>query len=120
MAPIDAGFMEKYASFDEKEATDDQTTNPWFTAQYNREREKLFLYACKLHKEFAASSKCMRHNIINLLIAWNMFDECGERMQADDRKAAMPAMLQSIFLMTPVISTTFASAQSFLSDIEKS
>ncbi len=120
MAPIDAGFMEKYASFDEKEATDAQTTNPWFTAQYNREREKLFLYACKLHKEFAASSKCMRHNIINLLIAWNMFDECGERMQSDDRKAAMPAMLQSIFLMTPVISTTFASAQSFLSDIEKS
>lgn len=120
MTPIDAGFMEKYTSCDEKAATKAQVTNPWFTAQYNREREKLFLYACRLHKEFVASSKCMRHNIINLLIAWNMFDECGERMQDEDRKAAMPAMLQSIFLMTPVISTTFASAQSFLSDIEKS
>ncbi len=120
MAPIDAAFLEKYTSADEKQATKAQITNPWFTAQYNREREKLFLYACRLHKEFAASSKCMRHNMINLLIAWNMFDECGERMQDADRKAAMPFLLQSIFLMTPVISTTFASAQSFLGDIEQS
>lgn len=120
MSPIDADFMEKYTSLDEKEATDAQVTNPWFTPQYNREREKLFLYACKLHKEFVIASKCMRHNIINLLIAWNMFDECGERMSAEDRKAAMPILLQSIFLMTPVISTTFASAQTFLGDIERS
>lgn len=120
LTPIDAGFMEKYKSDDDVEATKAQITNPWFTAQYNREREKLFLYACKLHKEFVASSKCMRHNIINLMIAWNMFDECSERMQAADRKAAMPYMLQSLFLLTPVISTTFASAQTFLGDIEES
>lgn len=120
MSPIDAAFMENYTSAIEKLATKAQVTNPWFTAQYNREREKLFLYACRLHKEFVTSSKCMRHNIINLLIAWNMFDECGERMGAADRNAAMPCLLQSIFLMTPVISTTFASAQAFLSDIGKS
>lgn len=120
MSPIDTDFMEKYRSLDEKEATKAQVTNPWFTPQYNREREKLFLYACRLHKEFVTASKCMRHNIINLLIAWNMFDECGERMSAEDRKAAMPVLLQSIFLMTPVISTTFASAQTFLEDIEES
>lgn len=120
LTPIDAGFFRNYVSTDEKKATRAQTINPWFTAQYNREREKLFLYACKLHKEFVASSKCMRHNIINLLIAWNMFDECGERMKNEDRKTAMPPMLQSIFLMTPVISTTFASAQTCLSDIEES
>lgn len=120
LSPIDGDFMEKYRSLDEDEATEAQVTNPWFTHQYNREREKLFLYACKLHKEFVTASKCIRHNIINLLIAWNMFDECGERMSAEDRKAAMPVLLQSIFLMTPVISTTFASAQTFLGDIEES
>lgn len=120
LTPIDTDFMEKYKSTDEVLATEAQTINPWFTAQYNREREKLFLYACKLHKEFVASSKCMRQNIINLMIAWNMFDECNERMQVADRKAAMPYMLQSIFLLTPVISTTFASAQIFLGDIEES
>lgn len=120
LTPIDADFMENYKSANDRQATKAQITNPWFTAQYNREREKLFLYACKLHKEFVASSKCMRHNIINLMIAWNMFDECGERMQAADRKAAMPSILQSLFLLTPVISTTFASAQTFLGDIEES
>lgn len=120
LTPLDADFMERYVSKNEKDSTKAQVTNPWFTAQYNREREKLFLYACKLHKEFVISSKCMRHNIINLLIAWNMFDECGERMKPADRKAAMPSMLQSIFLLTPVISTTFASAQTFLGDIEES
>ncbi len=120
MTPIDDAFMENYVSGDDRLSTKAQITNPWFTAQYNREREKLFLYACKLHKEFVISSKCMRHNIINLMIAWNVFDDCGERMNAADREEAMPYMLQSIFLLTPVISTTFASAQTFLGDVKKS
>lgn len=119
-APIDSVFMERYVSPDEKEATRAQVTNPWFTAQYNREREKLFLYACRLHKEFVAASKAMRHNMINLLIAWNMCDDCSEKMKPADREAAMPVLLQSVFLMTPVISTTFASVQTFLSDIKTS
>lgn len=49
-----------------------------------------------------------------------MFDDCGERMKLADREEAMPYMLQSIFLLTPVISTTFASAQTFLGDVKKS
>ncbi len=119
LTPIDDIFMSRYVSSEEKESTDAQVTNPWFTAEYNREREKLFLYACKLHKEFVISSKCMWHNIINLMIAWKMFDDCSERMKKIDRKSAMPYLLQSIFLLTPVISTTFAAAQTFLGDIEK-
>lgn len=120
MTPIDDAFMENYVSEDDRLSTKAQITDPWFTAQYNREREKLFLYACKLHKEFVISSKCMRHNIINLMIAWNVFDDCGERMKLADREEAMPYMLQSIFLLTPVISTTFASAQTFLGDVKES
>ena len=120
MTPIDAEFMKKYASADIEKSTNAQITNPWFTAEYNREREKLFLYACKLHKEFVLSSECMKQNIVNLMIAWGMYDDCKERMKQVDRKAAMPYMLQSLFLLTPVISTTFAAAQTFLGDISKS
>lgn len=54
------------------------------------------------------------------MFAWNVFDDCGERMKLADREEAMPYMLQSIFLLTPVISTTFASAQTFLGDVKKS
>ena len=117
---IDNVFMEAYLSDDERSSTKAQVSNPWFTPKYNREREKLFLYACKVHKEFCLSSKGVMHNIINLLIAWKMHDDCGERMKLVDREAAMPSLLQTVFLLTPVISTTFASAQTFLRDIKKS
>lgn len=120
MVPINAEFMRNYASNDAKESTKAQVTNPWFTAEYNREREKLFLYACKLHKEFVLSSKCMMRNVVNLMIAWGMLDDCDVRMKSIDRETAMPYLLQSIFLLTPVISTTFASAQMFLGDISES
>lgn len=120
LAVIDQLFMAAYRSNDDETSTKAQVTNPWFTPKYNREREKLFLYACKLHKEFCLSSKGVMHNIQNLLIAWNMHSDCGERMKQFDREAAMPSLLQTIFLLTPVISTTFASAQTFLKDIKKS
>jgi len=120
MSVIDAHFMDSYASYDEEVSTIAQVTNPWFTPKYNREREKLFLYACKLHKEFCLSAKAVWRNIVNLQIAWNMSDDCSERMKTIDREAAIPSLLQTIFLLTPVISTTFASAQTFLKDVKKS
>lgn len=55
-----------------------------------------------------------------VFIEKNENDYCGERMKLADREEAMPYMLQSIFLLTPVISTTFASAQTFLGDVKKS
>lgn len=116
---VDSSFMDGYVSLDERASTWAQVTNPWFTEHYNREREKLFLYACKLHKEFVISSKSFRQNVINLLIAWDMYDDCDERMGEKDRIDAFPALIQNVFLITPVISTTFASAQTFLSDIKR-
>ena len=120
LTPVDNRFMELYLSKDEKEATKAQVINPWFTPEYNREREKLFFYACKLQKEFVISSKKIMQNIQNILIAWNMHSDVKDRMTEEDRKAAMPVLLQTLFLITPVISTTFASAQTFLKDVEKS
>lgn len=118
MSLIDDVFVKKYASKDLNESTEAQTTNPWFTAEYNREREKLFIYAYKLHEEFVATSRCMRHNMMNLSIAWGMNNNCQERMNKTDKKAAMPYLIQSLFLFTPVISTTFASIQRLLGDID--
>jgi len=119
MVPIGNEFIEDYLSQDEKRSTSAQVTNPWFTAKYNREREKLFLSACKLNKEFVIASKSFKQDVINLLISWDRFDDCSERMSDKDRNDAFPAMLQSIFLLTPVVSTTFASAQTFLKNIKE-
>lgn len=112
MSVVDAKFMRDYISNDEDISTKAQLSNPWATDKFNRERERLFFYACKLHKVFVASSDCMRQNMENLLVAWGMG---GAFMNAADKFVAFPVLLQSLFLITPVISTTFASVSTFLS-----
>ena len=112
MYVIDAKFMRDYISENEEISTEAQLSNPWATDKFNRERERLFFYACRLHKEFVASSDCMRQNIENLLVAWGMG---GASMNTADKFIAFPVLLQSLFLITPVISTTFASVSTFLS-----
>lgn len=112
LSVIDMKFMRDYVSADEDISTKAQLSNPWATDKFNRERERLFFYACKLHKEFVASSDCMRQNMENLLAAWGMG---GAFMNAADKFIAFPVLLQSLFLITPVISTTFASVGTFLS-----
>lgn len=112
--------MELYTSMENRQSTDAQISNPWFTAQYNREREKLFYYACKLHKEFVIASECLRHNYINIMIAWKKFSDVNTPMNKKDKQLSMASLFQSIFLLTPVISTTFASAQTLLADVRDS
>lgn len=112
MSVIDMKFMNDYISTDEEVSTKAQLSNPWATDKFNRERERLFFYACKLHKEFVASSDCMRQNMENILVAWG---NGGAFMSAVDKFVAFPVLLQSLFLITPVISTTFASVSTFLS-----
>lgn len=127
---IDREFMLKYISEDEdvpaaedndtsKEPVSDSTlaqlSNPWATEKFNREREKLFFYACKLHKEFVTSSDCMRQNIENALVAWGINGFMGW----GDKCRAFPILLQSLFLLTPVFSTTFASVKTFLSSAKR-
>ncbi len=120
MSVIDRDFITGYVSEDEKISTGAQLSNPWANDKFNRAREKLFFYACRLHKEFAAASDAMRQNMTNLTAAWNMCDEAAGRMAYADRTEAFPALLQSLFMLTPVISTTFASVQTFLRDVQRS
>lgn len=112
---LDMEFMRKYSADDKNNGNDStlaQLSDPWATAELDREREKLFYYACKLHKEFIISSDCMRQNIVNALIAWNMSGDLF--MYRKDKEEAFPVILQTLFLLTPVFSTTFASVKTFL------
>ena len=45
MTVLDEAFFHLYDSEEDKEATAAQAANPWHTAAYNREREKLFYEA---------------------------------------------------------------------------
>lgn len=118
--PLDDRFMELFLSKDEKESTGAQVSNPWFTQRYNREREKLFYLALQLNKAFILSSRCCLKNYRNLALLWQETKEDNETVtfHPEDREACFGPLLQSLFLLTPVISTTFASVGSFLRDIK--
>ena len=72
MSVIDGEFMRAYASQDEDTEAAAQLSNPWATDKFNHERERLFFYAFKLHKEFIASFDCMLGNLRNLPVAWGI------------------------------------------------
>lgn len=117
---LDDRFMEDLKSDDEEKITHAQVSNPWFTNYYNREREKMFYFALMLHKEFVLSSKCCLRNYRNLAVLWQEAAVDNERVtfHQEDREASFGILLQSLFLLVPVISTTFASVGRFLKDIK--
>lgn len=119
---LDTAFIDRLLSRDIRESTDAQVANPWFTKRYNIEREKLFYYAMRLNKEFVLSSKSCRDNFKTLGQYWGMRpgDE-NERVffHREDREHFAGALYQTLFLLVPVLSSTFASLGKFLSDAKQ-
>ena len=102
--------------------TEAQVSNPWFSQRYNREREKLFFYAMKLNKAFLLASKSCRDNLTSLAHYWGL--QPGDEKERivfhqEDREACVGALYQTLFLLVPVISTTFASVGTFLRDVKE-
>lgn len=102
-------FFNKLASKDFEVSTWAQLQNPWITEEFNREREKLFRLALKVHREFILSSKQCRNNLNLLLNVWS-----GKiRLIDEDRDFVIPELFRTLWLLVPVISTTFASVGRF-------
>ena len=119
---LDEGFVDALLSGDDEVSAKAQVADPWFTDRYNVEREKLFSCAMRLNKEFVLSSKHCRDNFITLAQYWGLKpDENNERIafHKEDREAFAPALYQTLFLLVPVLSSTFASIGSFMKDIKK-
>lgn len=115
---IDENFAQRLLG-EENESTEAHTCNPWTTEEYNREREKLFYYAMKLNKEFILSSKACRDNFKILQYYWGCSRDMS-RFEAENEPGCVTAIMQTLFLLVPVISSTFASIGTFLKDINKS
>lgn len=122
MVVLDDDFFEQYNSNAIEQSTSAQVANPWHTAAYNREREKLFFESIKLHKAFLLASKHCLWNFKNLLLLWKEPRDDDNRPVAfseRDKQSSFSALLNTVFLLTPVLSTTFASAGTMLSAIRK-
>ena len=113
---IDERFVESISKGDNESRKSAHLYNPSDDDELKKERNLLFLYALQVTREFILESKCMRNNITFLRTYWGAKDkgadsgkkELIEFTQADRRKMA-PALFQALGLLTPVISSSFAS-----------
>ena len=93
--------------------------------QYDIEREKLFGCALKLIREFILSSQCCKSNLELLAQAWgvdtyqNPFTALEPAERETKLRECMTPLIQTLQLMVPVISTTFASAGRFFRHVIK-
>lgn len=82
-----------------------QLASPWLDRTASRTRDEVFEAAMALHKAFVdAAARPLRHNLGLLM------DTFGVRsFGSDDKDAVIPHLWSSLFLVVPVVSTTFAS-----------
>jgi len=92
---------------------DSQLASPWTDKNYDTLREELFYYGLMLHKSFILNSKSVKQNISDLVNMWSgSFSE-------KDKAASYTHLLNTLSLVVPVVSTTFASVSTFLKYIDK-
>ena len=89
-----------------------QAACPWTNMAYDTLREELFYRALMLQKAFVLGSNCVKQNLYRLFAMWDgLFTK-------EDRNIAYGSLLNTLFLVIPVISTTFASVQNFLDGVQ--
>lgn len=120
---FDIQYANKIMENDINISTSAQVKNPWFSQRYNREREKLFAYAMEMNKDFVLSSRACRDNLVTLSHYWGV--RSGDDKQKisfakEDVSSMLPSLFHTLFLLVPVISSTFASVGSFFKDIKES
>ncbi len=99
--------------------------NPVAGKELMHERDLLFLRALQFTREFILSSSCMKDNFAYLEAYWGLESygaESGKKeiikFEDEDKKKIAPVAFQALNVLTPVISTTFASAQRLFEDVE--
>lgn len=108
------------------------TSYAWLNDQYDAMREDLFAAAYDMICCFACASGSMRKNLRLLCDMWGVPDikqwsgannreKNKEVIGFDDkdRLVAMPALMETLMLAVPVVSSTFASVQTMLAHVKK-
>ncbi len=103
----DAAFWENICENERSQAL-----CPWTYAEYDKVREELFYQALMLHKAFVLSSNRVKQNLMRLFAMWD------GKFMTGDCESAYGHLFNTLLLVIPVVSTTFASVQSFLEGIQ--
>lgn len=85
-------------------------TTPWYTDDAQRSRDEVFIAAMEVHRAFiTAAAKSLRHNLGALMGAFS-----GQGLTTEKKRLLLPDLWGSLFLVVPMISTTFASVERML------
>lgn len=90
-----------------------QIASPWTNEEYDKLREELFYYGLMLHKAFILNSNRVKQNMNCLVNMWS------GSFTIKDKVASYTHLLNTLLLIVPVISTTFASVSTFLKHVNK-
>lgn len=101
------------AAFFRLERTEQHKTAPWLDEAQQRVRDDVFVAAINLHKAFIdAAAKPLRHNLGVLM---NTFG--GRALPTAEKRALAQDLWSSLFLIVPLVSTTFASVERMLGEM---
>lgn len=83
---------------------------PWFSPDAQRLRDEVFITAMAVHRSFIdAAAKPLRHNLGALMNAFTT-----QMLPGAEKQALLPDLWASLFLVVPLVSTTFASVNRML------
>ncbi|MGO4527285.1 DEAD/DEAH box helicase [Microvirga sp. 2MCAF35] len=89
-------------------------TAPWLPAALHRKREELFIAALEVQKAFIdASARKVMHNISALMGAMT-----AGAFPDEEKKALLGDLWSTLFMVIPVVSTTFASVDRMFGDLK--
>lgn len=87
-------------------------SSPWLPNELHKKREQLFMLAMDLHKAFInASAQKILHNL-------SVFMTAGV-LKEQEKKQFLADLWSTLFLVVPVISTTFASFERMMGDLNQ-
>lgn len=91
-----------------KSAEESQNSCPWTFDEYDTAREELFYAALQVRKAFILESPYIRRNLF-VYQAYN-----NGKYTLDEKKEMFPHLINSLSIVIPVLSSTFASVGRFL------
>ncbi len=88
-------------------------TSPWIPDSLHRKREELFIVALAVHRAFIdASAQKVLHNLSVLMDVFS-----GGLPQDEKKRKLLADLWSTLFMIVPVVSTTFASVERMLGDL---
>ena len=98
------------SAFFKKEHCAKHKATPWWPIAAQRARDEVFVAAILLHRAFIdAAARPLRHNLAALMNAFTT-----QTLPTAEKQALLPDLWSSLFLVVPLVSTTFASVNRML------